>query len=217
MRLCARYAPPADDGENSIQSHMSLPLEDVFGLVRDIKPDRTLLFGSAAAALVQDRLLQEGADDAFVDEAAQYLLGKQSGDVPSRQGHSFDEFSENLVCVASLFSETSKESPRRLVLTDRAVEMEGKTIVMALPNVLQVESEDLSNAQVWIGGGQRRLPGEELPPILALGNIFDDEGGMMVVDIDPRVIIIRWIGKDKKEQERFVFPFRAKNKMSVQG
>jgi|GEM_PF-1833525 len=205
MRICAADCPhDVSDDE----------LARVLDAMRPAQPTRTLLFrGLAQAALRQDSHVRQAADDRFIEHAAAYLLDDDAKEAPQRNARPLDDFMQNVVCVAA----ASTELATQLQVTDRAIEMEGKTILMALPRLRLVDDEIPDNARVWLGGGDREEPGDGFPLKLAVGDTLDDDGGFLIIDIDPRGVVVRFMSLKHKEQLRGVFPYRAKNKVSVQG
>src|SRR5688572_5027608 len=109
-------------------------------------PRRLFLFraaSSAAAQAAERDLLRR--DDRFLDVAASWLLDGGTGEPPSRA-----RLPVPLLEVGVAVSDTDVPP---LPSTNRAIELFGAQLGMAVPDTSRLEGEEIENAVLWIAGG----------------------------------------------------------------
>ena len=143
-------------------------------------PSRLFLFGAAASvAAAQVRREQAQQDERYLDLAARWLLDRGGGAPPTRAG-----LSVPLLEIGVAVGEGGEWSP--LPSTDRAIELIGTQLCMAVPHRDRVRGEEWDNAALWILGGEDQ-PGLELcrdRPVVAPGDASAG-AGPAIVDLGP--------------------------------
>lgn len=176
-----------------------------------LRADRVLLFGEAARQVSADLLVERSsADERFLDEAARYVL--HSGEaLPARAP---DDALASL-CIAVAHGDAQGYAP--LMTTERAMEMAGRLIVMALPEVAALDEEDLDNAAVWIaGGGGRRLEERDRRPVLVPGD-FATTGVVLAVELASSRVVARALDRSGRDVESKAFALHERHRLSVSG
>lgn len=113
------------------------------------------------------------------------------------------------------------EDPARyapLVASERAVEIRGRLIAMALPQAGDLDGEDLENAALWIAGGTRapRIEEDRGRPVLSPGD-FSEAPRLLAVEVPRERIVARLLDDAGQKIQSRIFALQAKNRLSVQG
>jgi hypothetical protein len=180
-------------------------------LLAKSRAQKVLAFGAAAISLRdRARAEREVAEERFFDDAAGWLLSSREGQPPRRGAGA--GFAEKVTVV----TREAAEDFAPLAVVDRAVELAGRVIVMALPGADDLEGETLENAAVWIVGGasEPRLQAEETRLLLAPG---PDATRVLSVRVDAEAVRAARLDLSGTIIDQAVLPLGAKTRMSVRG
>lgn len=202
MRLAAVDARQTIDAARALQVLASLNASRVF------------LFGAAARAIAlaldaEDR----AARDRFLDENARFLLGNEGTARPRRAAPS--------PLVARAIAVVAPGTPRLPLVasTDRAVEMRGASLVMAVPRRDLLAKENLENASLWIVGGslEREASVHGASVVVAPGPL-DDGGAILVCEPEKNGFVVEHFAPDGTSQGRqSLTPVAQGPRLSVRG
>ncbi len=129
-------------------------------------PQRLLLFGAAgdvAAEQIARELAQR--DERFLDVAARWLLEHGEGPPPTRAG-----LEVPLLEIGLAVRDDDRCAP--LPASDRAIELVGANLCMAVPDRARVADDEWDNAALWIAGGE------------AAADVHDERGRPVVIPGD---------------------------------
>jgi len=180
MRLAAVDARHTIDATRTLQ------------ILASLNATRVFLFGAAARALAaaldaEDR----AARDRFLDESARFLLGSEGAARPRRNAPS------PLLARAVAVVQPGTQALPLLATTDRAVEMRGASLVMAVPRRDLLATENLENASLWIVGGatERELVVNGASVVVAPGPL-DEGGAILVCEPEKSGFVVESLAKD---------------------
>lgn len=204
-RLCALDATDVDDAlfESAIDAQIMALEDEAF--------DRVLLFGEVAIrAGGMIRRVTRGADEAYLDDAAAWLLAGGRGRPPPRPPR--NEVWKKTVAV------TVESIPPPVIATDRALEVAGGQLLMAVPRKSSLEREDLDNARIWICGGEDvpMLEDRNGHPVIAPGALGRG-GGRLVLEVDAGKVTARTFDADGRKVAKREFDLSRSSVLSVQG
>jgi hypothetical protein len=176
----------------------------VLALLEAHDADRRLVLGGAAEALATYAMARrQTQDDAFLDAVAAYVLEARDGDPPERPAPP-----QALSDLLAVHDDAEALTP--LSVTDRAVEIAGSIIGMAVPDRgrLLKSEEDLGNATFWVAGGQTTpsMDKERGVPIISPGHLGPDGGAALLV-IERRALDVTLLNDEGETvgKERFAF------------
>jgi hypothetical protein len=147
---------------------------------------RVFLFGAAARAIASHLEAEERERrDRFIDDTAQYLMSGEAGPRPQRG--TLPAFVARLVAVVPTNGTVLPVVPS----TDRAVEMRGTALAMALPRRDMLARENVENAALWLLGGsaQPEITMQGASIVLAPGPL-DDGGVILVCEFTPQGTVV---------------------------
>ncbi len=204
-RLCALDATDTEDAlrDDEIDAQIVALEKEEY--------DRVLLFGEVALrASSMARRVTRGADEAYLDDAAKWLLAGGRGRPPPRPPRS--SVWEKAVAV------TTETIPPPMIATDRALEVAGGQLLMAVPRKSSLDREDLDNARIWICGG------EDLPmledrgghPVIAPGALGRG-GGRLVLEVSAGKVTARTFDASGRKVAKREFDLASNSILSVQG
>ena len=204
-RLCALDATEADDAlrEGAIDEQIAALEGEAF--------DRILLFGEVAMrAGGMARRVTRGADEAYLDDAAAWLLSGGRGRPPPRPPRS--GVWNQAVAV------TTESIPPPLIATDRALEVAGGVLLMAVPRKTALDREDLDNARIWICGGEDApvLEDRSGHPVIAPGALGRG-GGRLILELNGVKLVARTFDANGRKIAKREFDLTANSVLSIQG
>lgn len=151
-------------------------------------PQRVLLFGATgdvAAEQIARELAQR--DERFLDVAARWLLERGEGAPPTRAGLEVPLLEIGLAI-------RNDDRCRPLPASDRAIELVGANLCMAVPERSRVAADEWDNAALWIAGGEptASVHDERGRPVVVPGDAGGG-AGPAVVDVtanEARVVLL---------------------------
>lgn len=174
-------------------------------------PTRLFLFGAAASlAAAQVRREQAQRDERYLDVAARWLLDRGGGAPPTRAG-----LSVPLLEIGVAVGEGGPFGP--LPSTERAIEIVGAQLCMAVSHRDRVQGEEWDNAALWILGGEDKA-GLELcrdRPVVAPGDAAAG-AGPAIVDLGPAAAQVFFLDGSGTPGPTRSVTFASGARMSVQ-
>jgi hypothetical protein len=198
----------------AVDAQKTVDAPRVLQTVAGLGATRVFLFGAAARTIAAHLCAEdESLRDRFLDDTAHYLMANETGPRPVRG--TLAPFVSRLVAVVP-----PNGTPLPVLSsTDRAVEMRGTSLVMALPRRELLARENVENAALWLtGGAAEQEHSVQGASIVAAPGALDSGGVVLVVELTPQGTVIERRAIDGSVlSSEIVTPVAAGPRFSVRG